>query len=298
MSLAAPRRALESAAFGALQGVASVTPRPVLRRLGAALGAVLGTVDRRHRRIALDNLSHALGDVLDREARRAVARKCWRHFGSIVLEALAFPRLDRAEIGTRIRVHGVEHVRRAYESGRGVVVFTGHFGNWELAAVVQAHLGLPLSLLARPLDNPALERRLARIRACSGNRIIYKRNAVREMMRLLRAGGGIAFMIDQDARADGVFVPFFGRLASTTPTFALLAYRTGAVLLPCRAVPDGEGGCDIRYGEEIPVHREADRQEEILRVTAHCTAILEGWIRENPEYWLWMHRRWKTSPPP
>ena len=116
-------------------------------------------------------------------------------------------------------------------------------------------------------------------------------------LKAIHAGIGVAIVIDQDARRDGVFVPFFGRLASTTPTLARLALRTGAPVLPCCCTPDKEGSYRVIYGPEVETARTGDRDEDVLRATARYTEIIEGWVRHRPELWLWMHRRWKTRPP-
>jgi KDO2-lipid IV(A) lauroyltransferase len=176
------------------------------------------------------------------------------------------------------------------------VLFSAHFGHWELTALMQGFLDLPLALVTRPLDNRALERMLAELRGRSGNRVIHKRNAIRESLRELRAGRGVAIVLDQDARAEGVFVPFFGRPASTTPTAALLALRTGASLVPTYSVPRPDGSYLIVYEPAVEVTATGDREADVRRITARCTAILEGWVRRWPELWLWMHRRWKTQP--
>jgi KDO2-lipid IV(A) lauroyltransferase len=138
---------------------------------------------------------------------------------------------------------------------------------------------------------------LARLRGGSGNRIAHKRDAVREMLRALRQEIGVAIVIDQDARDAGIFVPFFGRPASTTPTLGLLAVRTGAAILPTFSVPNPDGSYRIVYEPEVTWQASGDRDTDVYEVTARCTAIIEKWVRKHPELWLWMHRRWKTRPP-
>jgi KDO2-lipid IV(A) lauroyltransferase len=120
---------------------------------------------------------------------------------------------------------------------------------------------------------------------------------VREILRALRERMAVGIVIDQDARSDGVFVPFFGQQASTTPTLALLALRTDAPVLPIRCLPLPRGRYRVTYGPELEIERTDDRHRDVERLTARCTSIIEHWVRENPEYWLWMHRRWKTQPP-
>ncbi len=290
------RHLIEAAVFGLLLGVTRVLPRRAVRALGRFLGSVAGRLNRRHQAIALENLRGALPELTPEETL-AIARRCWRHFGEILLDTLTFWRLGPGSKGREVHYRGLEHVRDAYAAGKGAVQFTGHFGHWELIGLMQGHLGMPMSVVARPLDNPFLERMLASVRGSSGNTVVYKRNAVRAMMKAIRKGTGAGILIDQDARSAGIFVPFFGRMASTTPTLALLAVRTGAPVLPMHSEPGPGGSWIITYEPPIQVDLEADRDREILRITAHCTAMLERWIRARPELWLWMHRRWKTRPP-
>jgi Kdo2-lipid IVA lauroyltransferase/acyltransferase len=291
-----PRFLLEAAAFAAILGVARVLPRRALNALGSGAGWLGYALDGRHRRIALDNLRAVYGPSLsDREAHR-ITKACWRHFGRILLDALAFPRLSAGSVGSVVRYEGVEHIRAAYARGRGVILFSAHYGHWELVALMQGYLGMRLALVARPLDNPFLERMLARLRSGSGNVIIHKRNAVREMLRAIRGGIGVAIVIDQDARDQGVFVPFLGRPASTTPTLALLALRTGAAVIPVFSVPLGGGAWKVVYEPEVEVRDTGEREADVLRLTAAATAIVETWVRRHPELWLWMHRRFKSAP--
>lgn len=291
------RYRIEAALFATALAVARVMPRSLLLLLGTLSGTLGYLVDRRHTRIALDNLRGAFGPTLtSREARR-ITLACWRHFGRATMDTLNLSRLSRESVDRDVRYEGLDHLRAAYAAGRGVIIFTGHFGHWELAAVMQGHLGLRLALVVRPLDNPRLEPVLAALRGGSGNRIVYKRNAVREMMKALREKICVALAIDQDARGNGLFVPFFGRLASTTPTAALLALRTGAPIIPCSCRPETDGSYTIVYEPPVEARESGDRDADLLRITAQCTSIIERWVRERPELWLWMHRRWKTRPP-
>jgi len=126
---------------------------------------------------------------------------------------------------------------------------------------------------------------------------VHKRKAVREIVRALREGSGVAIVIDQDARDGGLFVPFFGRLASTTPTLARMALRTGAAIVPTFCVPQPDGTYRITYEPEVEVRSGVDVEAEAYRLTEVCTAVIEKWVRAYPEHWFWMHRRWKTRPP-
>ncbi len=291
------RHRLEAIAFRALLGLAALVPRRWLLAFGAACGWLGYRIDGRHRRIALSNLRTVFGAEMTQDRARAIVRECWKHFGRITFDTLNFRRFSRDGIGKIVHYHGLEHIRDAYAKGKGVLLFSGHFGHWELIAMMQGFLDLPLALVARPLDNPHLESMLAELRGRSGNRIIHKRNAIREILKALREQIGVAIVLDQDAREAGVFVPFFGRPASTTPTLALVALRSGAAVVPTYSVPREDGSYDVYYEPELTVESTGDRDADVIRITAECTAIIEGWIRRHPELWLWMHRRWKTQPP-
>ena len=291
------RTMLETGLVRALLALARVLPRRALLALGSLAGGAAWLLDGRHRRIAAENLRLCYGsDARPAFVRRTVAR-CFRHFGRITLDSLGLFQRPYADLAPLVTYEGLEHLEQAYAGGRGVLLFTGHFGHWELTALMQGYLGLPLAVVARPLDNPGLERELLSLRSRSGNRVLYKRSAVREMLRALGARMAVAIVIDQDARGDGVFVPFFGRPASTTPTLALLALRTGAPVIPSFSVPRSDGTYHVVYEPPVQIERSGDRERDVLELTARCTAIVEHWVRRHPEAWLWMHRRFKTRPP-
>ncbi len=291
------RHSLELALFAAVYAVARPLPRAAAARLGARLGRLVGACDRRHTRVALDNLRLAFGDDLAPERRRQIVRACWEHFGTVTLDWLCLAKLGEEKLRRWVLYEGLEHIRAAYARGRGVLLFSGHFGHWELVALMQGYLAMPLTLVVRPLDNPWLDRWLTRMRSRSGNRVVAHRGAAREMLAALRRAGGVAIVIDQDARDQGVFVPFFGVPASTTPALASLALRTGASVIPVFSVPQPDGVYRITYEPAVPLPETASAEAAVVELTAACTAIIERWVRAYPHLWLWMHRRWKTRPP-
>jgi KDO2-lipid IV(A) lauroyltransferase len=291
------RMYLEAALVESGLVAARVLPRRAMLGVGAAVGAFAGRVDRRHTTIARDNLHAAYGDTLDATGRERILRACWRHFGRITFDALAFPKIGPDALGSILKIEGLDNARSALAQGKGALVFSAHYGHWEAGAYAMGLLGVPFAVIARPLDNPILDRRLIQLRSGTGNAVIPKRRAVRETMRALGRGSGVAILIDQDAGADGVFVPYFGRLASTTPTLALLALRTEAPIVPVHAKVETDGTISVHIEPAVEVRPTGDREADVLRVTGECTAIVERWTRSNPEQWLWMHRRWKTRPP-
>lgn len=292
----ARRHALEAAAATAVAFVVRRLPRTLVLALGRRLGRVWGALDARHMRIAEANLRAAFPEW-PMERVRATARGVYAHFASVALDLLWMAGRPAGELLALADLEGVEHLQRARASGRGVVAPSAHLGNWEIQAVASVpHVG-NVAMIARPLDNPALDARLVAFRASTGNTVIYKQKALAQVIRTIRDGGIVAILIDQNMQAkDGIFVRFFGRPACTTPVAAALALKTGCEIVPVRCVLQPSGRYRMVYGPRVAWTRGGTRDEDIAAVTQQLTTIVEGWIRETPEQWLWLHRRWKTSP--
>jgi KDO2-lipid IV(A) lauroyltransferase len=274
--------------------MARVLPWRAVRALGSGLGFLFHTFDRRHRRIALKNLEAAFPRKPDAD-RQAIIRNVFGHFGRLLFELLKFSGLSRDEVLARVEIEGGERIRDARAKGRGALLFTGHFGYWEINAIAHAAAFAPIGVLARPLDNRRLHDLLERMRGCQGNYVIYRRGALRRVLKALNANDGVAILIDQHIQApDAVTVNFFDRPAATTLALGVLALRTGAPVVPVFALPNGIGRYRLVY--ERPVDPPANDSPEALRdFTQRCTDVLEMQVRRHPELWLWMHRRWRDS---
>jgi KDO2-lipid IV(A) lauroyltransferase len=287
-------RSLEFAAVRLVATVVSLLPMRVVRRCGAALGRLAYALDAAHRRIALENLAAAFPSRPARE-RRMLARAMFAHFGSLLLELLKFGTYTPDQMHAAIDVEGEERARQAYQQERGVLFFTGHFGYWEIQAIVEPLHGHPISVLARPLDNARLNEMLERIRTRTGNSVIYRQGAVRKILRELAANHGVALLIDQHLHTpDAIYVDFFRRPAATTSALAALALRTGAPVIPVFALPLPRGRYRLVYEHPVdPPH--ADTPDAVREFTQRCTDVLEMYVRRHPELWLWMHRRWRDQ---
>lgn len=267
-------------------------PRGFVRICGTFVGRMCWALDRRHRLVAEQNVAGAFPDLPPAE-RRALVRRTFEHFGRLLLDVLEFGTLSPAEMVDRAEIEGAEHVRAAHASGRGVLFVTGHFGCWEIQALVHALRFPPMAVLARPLDDIVLHEELERLRTRTGNSVIYRQGSVRRVLRALEAGQGVGVLIDQHilGRA-AVPVEFFGRPAATTTAVAALALRTGAPVVPLFAFPLDGGRYRLVY--EPPVQPPDEHDPDRIRVfTERCTAVLERYVRQRPELWLWMHRRWR-----
>jgi KDO2-lipid IV(A) lauroyltransferase len=196
----------------------------------------------------------------------------------------------------RVEFEGEERVRKAYAQGKGVLFVTGHFGFWELQAMVHALQLQPMAVLARALDNPALNTLLERVRTRTGNTVIYRRGTIRRVMRTLQAGQGVGILIDQHIQSrDAIHVDFFNRPAATTTVVAALALRTGAPVVPLFALPLGRGRYRMVY--EPSVEPPQPGPDAVREFTQRCTDVLEMYVRRHPHLWLWMHRRWREPGP-
>jgi Kdo2-lipid IVA lauroyltransferase/acyltransferase len=261
---------------------------------GKFLGRLLYRFDKKHRKVSLENLSGAFPG-LDKEKIAGLSRKSFENIGRLIIEVI-FQRSKETEIFAETNIEGWQHLQEVSREGKGYILVSGHFGNWEWVAYLQSSLGFPVEMVTRPLDNPYAENFLRKIRESKGNKVIYKRNAVREMVRALKASKGVAFVFDQNfGEEGGVFVPFFGRPAATTPVFGRIAARMNVPVLPVMAYPDGNG-YRVRYEKPIFPKNDLTIEENSLMIIGESTSILEHAVGKTPWAWFWMHDRWRTRP--
>jgi KDO2-lipid IV(A) lauroyltransferase len=288
------RHGLEYLAVRALVVCLRVVPFALVDRLGAFLGLMFYSFDRAHRRIAEANVAAAFPTRTESE-RRSIVRGTFAHFGRLLFQLLKFSTLTPEAMLARVEFEGEERVRQAYAQGKGVLFVTGHFGFWELQAMVHALRLPPMAVVARVLDNRRLNDLLERVRTRTGNTVIYRQGTIRRVLRLLHAGGGVGILIDQHIQSrDAIYVDFFNRPAATTSVVAALALRTGAPVVPLFAMPIGPGRYRMIY--EVPVKPPTESTgDAVHEFTQSCTDVLEMYVRRRPELWLWMHRRWREE---
>jgi KDO2-lipid IV(A) lauroyltransferase len=290
------RQRLEFRVVMAVRALAGVLPAAAARALGTGVGLLFYLIDGRHRRLAASQLQAAFPLRSPAECR-AIARSTFGHFGRSLVSVLRVSTLSPEQILQSVEVDGADRVRQALAQGRGAIIFSGHFGYWELHGLAHALAIGPMSVLARPLDNPLLHDLLERMRRATGNQVIYRQGAMRKVLRALQANECVAVLIDQHIQgADAVLVEFFNRPAATTSALATLALRTGAPLVPAFAMPEPGGRCRLIYEHpvELPPPGTPDPVREL---TQRCSDVLEMYVRRHPDLWLWMHRRWRDLPP-
>jgi Kdo2-lipid IVA lauroyltransferase/acyltransferase len=283
--------------FGALQALFFLLPRKACLGLGRQLGSFLFRADRRHREIVLANLETAFGGELPLEERRRIARDSFRTFGQVLADTVKWAHLSHRKRLRLLSLEGGDHLRRALEEGRGAMLFSAHLGNWEVASLAVSRFAR-LNVVARPLDSRVLERWLLRFRKSLGARVISKFQAAKPVLQALRRNEVVAILMDQNVlRSQAVFVDFFGRPAATTPALGSFFARARSPLLPVFCYPTASFSYTVKIGPPVEVELSGSLDEDVLKITRHCTKMIESEIRQNPSLWFWFHNRWKTRPP-
>jgi Kdo2-lipid IVA lauroyltransferase/acyltransferase len=267
----------------------------LIRMLANAAYFFLG----RHRHIASVNLRIAFPDLSGRQRSR-IARMSFQNTGMNLLEVSRLPALSPQNVSSLVSydpILGLENYKKANAKGKGILYLTGHFSSWELLPSAHALHGYPLSFLTRPLDIAPLEKYLLKVRESKGNRVINKKNAARAVLKSLSSGAAAGILMDQNTSLqEGIFADFFGIPAATTTSVALFALRTEAPVLPGYLTPMRNGKYTIKFLPPIEVVRTGDMNLDLEVNTRHFNKILEDIIREQPESWLWGHKRWKYQP--
>ncbi len=257
-------------------------------------------LDFRHRHIAFVNLNIAFPDLSDRQ-RSKIACRSFQNTALNLLEISRLPLLTSENISSLVAYDndlGLKNYREACAKGKGILYLTGHFSAWELLPAAHALYGYPLSFVTRPLDNRPLEEYMLKIRESKGNQVISKKNSSRHILKTLKAGGTAGILMDQNTSLqEGMFVDFFGIPAATTTSVALFALRTEAPVLPGYLTPLCNGRYTIKFLPPVEVVRTGDMNRDLEINTRHFNEILETIVREQPESWLWGHKRWKNQPP-
>ena len=297
-----PQIWIEYQAVRTLLMVLRALPFSVAERIGLTAGnigyAMLGNL----RRVGERNLELAFPEK-GADERSLILKSAFRNMGRVMAVLSRFGRLSPDNAHELIEYTPEPEFAEAYEQtkmdGRGRIILGGHIGNWELQAFTYPMFFEPLTFLARRMDNPLIEAMVMQIRTRLGNRQIDKTNAAAPMLRTLRAGGTVGVLADVNSHPkEGVFVPFFGIPACTATGIAMLALRANAVIVPMFAMWDADRNVyKIVHGDIIEPVKTGDRKRDIEETTARCVAATEAVIREFPDQWIWIHRRWKTRPP-
>lgn len=291
-----PAHRMEFALARGLESAVSALPERAADRLGRAAGRTIHRLGIRRKTVE-ENLRLAFPER-DEAWIAATTRAAYEHLGRETAAILRLSKLDPQAVVDRTEAEGWDDLQEALSEGKGVILVTGHYGNWEVAASAVAARGVPIGAIVRRQGNRLVDERLNGLRRRLGVETIYQSEAPSRVPRLLRRNGVVGIVGDQDARRAGVFVPFFGRPASTHRGPAVFSLKLGAPVFSCiaRRMP----GDDVRYhvfGERVPVARTGDLEADTRSLLTEMAARLEAQIRIAPEQYFWFHRRWKSRAP-
>ncbi len=291
------RRARDFAALGSLYLLTRPLSFRALQRVGRGLGVLCYHVIPVRKAVVLANLEAAFGDTLDSRAIRDLARRFYACLGTTLLEFYGLGRLRPERLRTLVDIEGREHLDAALAGGKGALLVSGHFGNWELLASAIVALGYPTRFVTKSQSNPLVDRMQARIRGQAGVGMIRTDGSLVDIIRVLRRGEFIGILGDQDAGLSGQFVNFLGRPASVFRGTARFAYRLQCPIVTGGIVRQPDGRHRVVLGAPIHVDPAWDEETAIRELTEKHTQRLEALVRRWPDHYFWVHRRWKTQPP-
>jgi KDO2-lipid IV(A) lauroyltransferase len=292
------RHRLEFVVVWCITRVLGALPRDVARSVGAGVGTFAYAALKRLRMAGLRNLELAFPEWSE-ERREKTLRREYRNLGYLLAEFAQMSSYTPEVARSLIQYDGLENYLAARDRGKGVLVLTGHLGAWELSSFHHSLMGYPMGMVIRRLDNPLVDEFVNRIRCLHGNKVLHKDDFARGLIAAMRQGETVGILMDTNMTPpQGVFVPFFGRMAATASGMARVASKTGASVVPGFLLWDEDKESYVlRFGEEIELESTGDAERDAVANTARFTSVIESYVRAYPDQWLWMHRRWKTRPP-
>jgi len=280
-----------------VRGLVRLLPRRVAASFGALLGWKAYRVFRLRRGVALDNIERSLTFESGGDSADTIACASYINLGRSMMEFASLDRLDSAGIRALVGLEGGEWLDQALAAGRGAVLVTGHFGNWELAAAAVSAYGYPVSAVVASQANPLVDREINGIREAHLRGVVRRESGMRQVFRALDNNEFVAFVPDQDARHHGAFVDFLGRPASSHKGPAQIAVRRKAPVSAAYIHRVGGGRHVLAFSPLMRPDETLGEEEAVVDLMQRYTDSLAGAIRTHPTEYLWAHKRWKTPPP-
>lgn len=273
-------------------------PQAYIARVGRLLGMLVYFVDARHRRIVRRNLQFTHPEW-SRESIRRLSKRVFQNIGITFLEICQMTCFSREDVLRKVRIRGKENLDNAVKSPKGVIMISGHLGNWEMAPLlISCYLQKPLVVVARKIHPETLDRWIHRLRVRFGNIVLDKKRALPKMARTLYQGEILGVLIDQGTKLSrGIEVKFFNRTATSTPAPALLARRYHSIVLPAFCIREADAGLTLVVESPLVLKRTEDLRADSQENTQIMTSAIEKAVREHPEQWFWFHKRWKRHHP-
>ncbi len=291
------RQRLEYAAAWPFIKILGILPRPLARAAGISLAWLVYLLHSRLRHVGMRNLALAFPEKSNAERAR-ILREEFTSLGRQLAEVCHFPKYTAGNVDEIVVYDGFENFERACAQKKGVLFLTAHFGGWELSAFAHSLHGHPMHIVARGLDNVYLDRLVTRYRTMHGNRIVDKDDFVRGLLAAMKSGEAVGILMDTNMTPpQGVFVDFFGIPACTASGLARIALRTDAAVVPGFTIWDAQlGKYRLRFDPALDLTRSGNLEADIQANTQQFTRVIEDYVRQYPDQWLWVHRRWKTRP--
>ncbi len=274
----------------------SITRLPA-RPIGSALGRALYLLDGPHRRIVRRNLAFAYPESAA-DQRRRLANRVFQNYGINLFELFQVGLMRPEDVARRVRFYGLENFREALRQKRGVIAVSAHLGSWELGMqALPCVFGMHLTAVAKKFKSNFVENWIHAVRTRFGNAILYKKDSLADMTKILRGGGILAILVDMARRKDGVDVRFFGKKATATPAVAMLALRCRSAVIPTFSIRERDGKIGIHIEPAVAMRRTKDLRADLVSNTQRITDVVEAMVRRHPEQWFWLMRRWKEHYP-
>ncbi len=271
----------------------SLVPFRMLTAAGGWLGGLYYHLDRKRKKIGFSNLHLAFGESKSEKELKDILKSVYKQMGSSMLEFAALPRLNEEKLNGLVRFDGLEKIEAEQRAGRGVILLNGHLGNWELYTQSAAIYGARIHMIGREANVGLLHNFIVRCRESKGNRVILRKNAMRKILKVLKEGGVLGVMCDQrGSTSRGLMIDFFGHSAPTNPAIARMILKSGAAIMTSFGVRNPDRTHTVTVSDPIQIDRSQNLQKDVVQLTKNYTKILEDFIREHPDQWLWMHRRW------
>jgi len=265
--------------------------------VGRQLGIVMYYLDWEHRKVALQNLFLAFGQEKSVSEIQGIARRTFQNLGMMAIEFFRIPRMDGETFKERVKIEGLEEALGLLEKKKGALLLIGHFGNWEMMGLMSKVIGNPIMVIAKPMKkNRWVDQFITKVRNTSGLEVISSVKASRKVIKGLSQNRVVGILIDQRAkRSEGVWANFFGRKAPTTPSLAVLAMKTGAPVLPVFMLRNGFREHRLLIKEPLELIHTGDIKKDVEANTQLFNYTLESMIRQYPDQWFWVHRRWERK---
>ena len=275
----------------------NLLPEDFSLRAGRQLGRMMFCLDRGHRKVALENLHLAFSKEKSEEELLVIARRTFENLGMMAVEFFRIPRVDVETFKKKVKIEGLEEALGLFKKGKGMLLLLSHFGNWEMMGIMSKLIGDSIMVIAKPMKkNQRVDQFINRIRHSTGLEVVSSIKSSRTVMKALARNRVVGILIDQRAkRSEGIWADFFGKEAPTTPALAILAMKTEAPVVPVFMIRDGFNRHRLVIQEPLALVHTGDVKKDVEANTQLFNHKLESMVRQYPDQWFWVHRRWERK---